>query len=284
MAELHSETIASFTDPPVAEVVTSLRFAPMSPQSFLGIASLWESAWAEQFPRFDLQGPYQVPVESFDKQRFGPPGIEFGFQAMPPLPRVWLTSASGTELLQIQADWFAANWRRDAVPGHPHAPTADYDRWHSRREAFVRNLQVLSDWLRQRGEEVAPVQCEVTYINHIRPIDGVFFSHSDAANVFRGIHPEGGEGCDPEQFAFNAQYVIPREDALPESRLHASVTPAYAGPGPEPSPILIFELTVRGAPSGDGDLLRFFDRGRRAIVQSFVQLTSDDARRAWGQE
>jgi uncharacterized protein (TIGR04255 family) len=276
------EPIASFRNPPVAEVVTAVKFAPMSSQSFFGLSQLWSEHWSSAFPSIEFQPPYGAPVESFDQAPR--PAFQFELQQGMVLPRVWASSDDGTQLVQIQHDWFAANWRRDAVPDGVVPHPATYDRWPARRKAFITNWQKLSAWLVSHGEAVIPTQCEVTYINHVRPIDGLWATHDEAGRLFNGIGlPTPAQGMSPELFNWRGQYLLRDADGSSVSRLHAGISAGYGGPGPEPVPLMLFELTVRGTPSGD-DLLTFFDRGRQAIVETFVQLTSPEAREAWGQE
>ncbi|MGN6610122.1 MAG: TIGR04255 family protein [Jatrophihabitans sp.] len=279
------DQIASFTDPPVVEVVTSVRFAPMPPLAYVKLGTLWESTWQSSFPTLEVQPAYAAPVEVFGRSPMAADIFNFSFGALQPasnFPRLWMISPSGNELLQVQQDWFAANWRKNATPGG--AAGAEYDRWTARRVAFAQHWQTLATWLHEHQAGMHPLQCEVTYINHIAPIEGIWSSHSDAANIFSGLRLAVHDSVALEQFGLRSQAIIPGEGDLPEARLHVSVSAAFAGPGPEPTPIIVLELTVRGAPQPDGDLVTFLDRGRRLIVQTFVQLTTDQIRQAWGQE
>jgi uncharacterized protein (TIGR04255 family) len=274
-----SGQIASFRSPPIAEVVTSVTFAPMPPYVFLSFGTFWQDRWAESFPNFELQPPYHAGEESFERLQVRQP-IEFGFQPTPPLPRVWVTSGAGTELMQVQSNWFAANWRRV----HADEP-GQYDRWPARRAAFVQRWGELSAWLSDHGHVPDTIQCEVTYINHIAPIDGLWTTHGEASKVVRTISSDiGTPGLMPEQAQFQLKQLIPDDDDLPPWRLHATLTPAFAGGSVDPRPILILELTARGAPGKGDRFLDTLDRARRVIVESFVNLTTPSAREAWGQE
>jgi uncharacterized protein (TIGR04255 family) len=272
------DVIASFGTPPVVEVVTSVRFAPMSPQNFLAVGSFWRDEWQADFPGFELQGPYEAPVEGFAGPI--PPGgrLSIGWQSLPPLPRVWMTSPGGQQVLQVQSDWFAANWRREGAGGE-----VEYDRWPARRAHFAERWEQFRRWLEANGESPIPNQCEVTYINHIRPVDGIWSSHADIDRIFPTLGLSNAVPARSEQVAWRSQHVVDAGDGVPSARLHVSVTPAFTGPGPEPAPIYVLELTVRGAPPEDGQFPTFGDRARRIIVESFIGITSGDLREAWGQ-
>jgi uncharacterized protein (TIGR04255 family) len=258
----------------------------MSIEIYLSLVSLRDESWAGMFPRLEQQARYEAPSENFGGPR--PPAFQFGFQAAPSLPRLWLISESGSELLQVQDNWFAANWRRGSAPGLDHGAGEVYDRWRARREAFARHWATFSEWIVRRGGSAAPDQYEVTYINHILPIDGVWSSHGDVSRVLPTVQIPSSAGTSPEQMTWRSQSLVPSADGTPEARLHISATPAYAArgaveTGSEPVPIVVLELTVRGAPPQGGDLMSVLDRGRRVIVETFVDITSSEARKAWGQ-
>lgn len=269
----------TFARPPVVEVVGSVAFAEMSAPSFLGLAELWRGAWSETFPSFDLRPRYAVPHESFASKVGGPGAVSVEMQAVPPFPRVWLTSADQQHLMQVQSDWFAVNWRRKDAAG-------DYDRWPARRAAFEARWAEFSEWLRVRGENTDPTQFEVTYINHIHPVQGVWATHQDISRVFPGLASNASGATTLEQLETRSQWLVPAAESvgLPEARLHVRAAPGFVGPGPEPAPIFVLELTVRGAPAPGGEFGTFGDRARSIIVESFMSLTADELHKAWGKQ
>jgi uncharacterized protein (TIGR04255 family) len=278
--------IVSFGSPPVAEVVTSIRFAPISIDIYLSLGLLRDESWIDEFPKLERQARYEMPTEVFGGHR--PPTFEFGLQAIPSLPRLWFVSDDGAELLQVQDNWFAANWRRRFAPGI-NGEGVDYDRWKARREAFARHWTTLAEWIISHGGSAAPDQYEVTYINHIVPIMGVWSSHSDISGVLPAVQAPSSPGTLPEQVIWNSRSLVPPADGMPEARLHISATPAFAPPGKatpetEPVPVIVLELTVRGEPPKSGDLMSVLDRGRKVIVEAFLAVTSDKARQAWEQK
>lgn len=272
------DVIADFATPPVVEVVTAVRFSPMRHETFLAFASHWRDAWKADFPGFELQGSYESPVERFSEVAPQAPTLSFEFPPVMVLPRVWISSADGQHLLQVQRDWFAANWRR-----HGGASEATYPHWPARRAEFEKRWGEFSGWLIAQGETLDAVQCEVTYINHIAPVAGIWTSHGDVERVLPGLSVGSELPARAEQAAWRSQYVVDAEGDLPQARLHVSLTPAFGGSS-EPKPIYVLELTVRGAPGPGGDFGKFGDRGRRVIVESFISMTSSELRDAWGQK
>ncbi len=92
----------------------------------------------------------------------------------PPPTRYWFLNDVGDELLQLQPNWIAANWRKVA-------PEAEYGRWGSRWNSFSRWVEIGESALTNGFLEHE--QVEVTYVNHIEPVD-VWDSHGDASRVF----------------------------------------------------------------------------------------------------
>jgi uncharacterized protein (TIGR04255 family) len=270
------EAIVSFDDPPVVEVVASVQFDGLSDASIFSVGAHWEQSLRDEFPNFSLQPPYEMPQELFQKPEA--PTLNLQFSVRPPLPRLWLSGQEGeqSELMQVQQDWFALNWRKVG-------PNAKYDRWPQRRAAFKSRWDAFFAWAASRGDVLTPKQFEVTYINHIRPIGGLWEQHSESSKVFAfGLPTEvGGYGL--EQSGWNADYLAPANVSAP-ARTHLSVKPGFtrSPDSPEPLPILIFEITARGPVPAADRLLECLDQGRNSIVRSFVAVTSDEAKTAWG--
>lgn len=268
------EAIATFDSPPVAEVVAAVRFSPMSLPAISSVGALWHESLRSRYPGFEAQAPYDAPEERFESRPVRH-GFGFRFSQHPPLPRFWLTDDTGHEVLQIQQDWFAANWRKVQ-------PSSEYERWPARREAFRANWELTSRWFRDRGERLTPNQCEVTYINHILPVEGLWSAHADAYKIMRNLGPLGTLPL--EQFSWQAQFLLPGSSGEPIGRVHASLKPVLRAA--DALPMVVLEITARGAPAGQSDahVLETLDLARNAVVRSFVAITSDEAQEAWGRK
>jgi uncharacterized protein (TIGR04255 family) len=271
--------LPSFTKPPVTEVVLGASFRTLDDLTLPLIGRLWAERLADHFPRSEEQPPYEPPIEVFDPGPTMPPfTLQFGSAF--PRPRVWFVSDEGDEVLQIQRDYFACNWRKV----HPEAA---YGRWGSRRESFSGWLKEFETFVEEHGVgKLDPVQCEVSYINHIEP-NNVWGDHSRISDVFTlAGDPEltGDEfALAFEQETINAQ-VLMVDHGQPFGRLHISVQPAFRRG--DNLPIYVLDLTARGAPLGDGvdGVLEFMEKGRIAIVRSFAALTTPAMHDQWGAE
>lgn len=269
--------IASFERPPVVEVVASVQFGGLSDAGIFSVGNYWRENLREEFPEFSLQAPYDVPEEKFHGPQ--PPSANLQFGGRPPLPRLWLSAQPGQpgDLVQIQQDWFALNWRKVL-------PHDRYDRWPQRRDAFERHWTALVAWAGRLGDRLSPRQFEVTYINHIVPIDGLWTGHDDVGVVFDGGPPRSVGDRRLEMAGWNADYRV-EVDGSPKARTHVSAQPGFRSvPGqPEPQPLVVLEVTCRGQVGSD-NVLTCLDLGRESVVNTFLSVTSAKAKKAWGME
>ena len=113
----------------------------------------------QEFPQAATQPPLGRILENE-----GPPDparVGLQIEDAPPPVRMWFLTEDGTQLIQIQRDRFAFNWRKlDTEKKYPH-----YDQV---RDDFVRQLEKFMDFLGEESLEAPnPDQVELTYVNHI---------------------------------------------------------------------------------------------------------------------
>jgi uncharacterized protein (TIGR04255 family) len=270
MAKTMTESIVSFSSPPVVEVVAGVAFDGLSPETSVLLAAFWKERLRSRFPILQQQPAYTPPDEQFPS---GGRALSFNLIAGPQPARLWAQSSDTHELLQLQPGWFACNWRKVQ-------PSDEYDRWGSRRAAFQHYFSELSEYLASEGTGRPKVrQCEVTYINHIRS-SRAWSSHGDFAKIFAGVQPSVTPAA-VEQISAQAQFILANDDGA-FGRLYTKILPAFDADGQ--SPLYVFELTARGAPRGDGidGALTFLDLGREAIDLTFLALTTTAMHAEWG--
>ena len=259
----------------MTEVLLSVNFEPLSGLNAVAVLELWQTHYKRSLPTVEEQPPYFAMVERFGRTA-RLPEVKFELAGGLPSPRYWFVDSSGTRLVQLQQDWLARNWRkRDASP--------DYPRYPSLRAPFTTDLETVSRFVVERGlGEIKPVQCEITYINHLRPGEG-WTDHGDLSRLLRVWRDPESEGVvsHPEQVGFAASYLFPSNDETPLGRLHVSLQPGYTRDAEEP--LYVLTLTARGQPlSGDLDgALGFLDIGHETIVTTFDLITTDEMHSIW---
>lgn len=272
------ESVHDFERPPVNEVVVGIQFAPL-PLTFVH-AGLFATKMQSVYPKQQVVPPLPAAVERFDGP--GPaPQTEFAFQlGTGPADewgggRVWLISPNETRLLQLQPDRLLVNWR--SRPG-----VTEYPRYGAVRQMFADAYAALRDFTnsQQLGEPL-PVQCEVSYFNHIQAPDGSF---ERPDRVFKWWSAASATDTElpgrPEALAFRHRRRLLTTSGEPYGRLFVNATPATL---PTRERVYQVELTVRGAPLGPGldGVQRFHDLSREVIVRTFTLMTTEEMHSVW---
>lgn len=266
----------TFRKPPVGEVSLAVSFEPLEGMSAIQIARLHERRFAGAgFSTLEEKPPVALPVEQFGRKALMP-DIRFELLEAPPAPRLWFINKSGTELVQLQRDFFARNWRR-------REEDLEYRRYPSVRQPFEDDLRFLAGFIETEGlGSLKPVQCELTYVNEIRPVAPVWADHGDLSAVVRIWNDQDLRTTLPkaEEARFEINVVMTEADE-PFGRLRISMQPAFRAA--DDSPVFLLTLTARGQPLGydlDG-VLRFMDFGHDWIVRTFRDLTTRAMHEIW---
>jgi uncharacterized protein (TIGR04255 family) len=262
----------NYRRPPVVEVVASAFFQELPPQAIAHLSSFWIDEASEAYPNLSLQPPYQAQIERFGAEAKHP-RFEFHIGRPADMPRLWFQSSTNEQLLQVQANWFACNWRKVA-------PEDRYGRWPSRRAEFEQWFGRLQRYLAARGMEPLQIQqCEVTYVNHV-PRGQTWSTHGELHKVLNYVQESQlPPGLASEQAGLTQQFLASGPSG-PSGRLRLSAQPAYRA---DDEPIWVLEFTARVLVREDRDVLMSLDEGRRWIVQAFHQFTTDEIRAEWGE-
>lgn len=270
MTAVPQRPLPDFATPPLSEVVLSVGFLDL-PTLHPGILGLfWAQHLRDVFPLVEVQPPYDMPIEPLALAPPEEPSVQM-LTGYPP-PRFWFRNALGTQLVQVQWNWFAFNWQNAGG-------TAEYPRYQIVEEHFITYLRLLSAYLEgQRIGDIGATQCEVTYINQI-PLTTAAPTIPDVV-LFAGS-TQGEFLGRPERTQFSASYLMSYEDE-PCGRLHISAQPTFRRA--DSSPIVTLNLTARGYPLGDGEegILKFLRLGREWVVRGFADVTAREMHGAWG--
>jgi uncharacterized protein (TIGR04255 family) len=270
--------LPDFERPPLDEVVLSIQFADLPFKNYhAGI--LWLKL-KDKYPKVEEQGPIAATFETYGVPQAAPeiPPLKF-LSASVPL-RYWFVSSDGTQLLQIQADRLVHNWRRKR-------PEDNYPRYEAVRDRFKAEIEEVAEFF--RANEIGEIkcnQCEVSYINIIDNVGG-----EDPIRELGRIFTVWSENYSNaelkhiEQGSISCSYLLGGEDGKePRGRLRVSVTPAMRAISP--TPVLRFDITVRGRPETDSmeSALKWLDAARIDVVQAFTALTRKEMHVQWGRK
>jgi uncharacterized protein (TIGR04255 family) len=270
-----SQPLPEFDSPPVVEVALSVQFESLATLRTPQIGLLWQ-LYRDRFPTTEEHTPLDSVIE-----RFGVPPTprvvaHFQMLSEPPVPRCWFLNMEGTELVQVQQDRFAHNWRKAG-------DNDTYPRYDRVRTTFENELRRFSEFLLNNKIGVlTPNQCEITYVNHIMSGDG-WKTHGELGAVITLFTPKYTDdfGPSPEDGRLSVRYTIPNDSGEPVGRLHVAVEPVYRSA--DDMPMLALTLTARGRPLTDDlhGVLSFLDLGREWVVRMFASITTPAMHKIW---
>jgi uncharacterized protein (TIGR04255 family) len=190
-------------------------------------------------------------------------------------PATWFLSARRDDLVQIQPDRFTRNWSK--VTG------ADYPSYAVLRPRFALEYEGFLAFLDDVGMgEPSVTQCELTYINPIKPND-VWSAPGDLPKVLSPWSGALSEGFlpNPDDVQIAVRYPIRDEDGSSRGRLNATLRPQRDATG---GPVLMFTLAARVTPAKTGQpgVLECFDLAHEWIVRGFTTMTTEPMHNEWG--
>jgi uncharacterized protein (TIGR04255 family) len=245
---------------------------------------LWER-FKSRFPRVEQQPRLPHVIER--KGNPGPPALLPSIailSATDLIPRVWMTSIDNTELIQVQTDRFLRNWRRYHNTAIPYPSYETFG-----RPGFVADFENFCAFARDQGLGDPEIdQCEMTYINHIRPC-GVWSEFADLGKVFKVWGPSypslGGSKADT--IGCRVRHELADDEGRFIGHLFVEADSGYLtapdAANDDLTPVLQFQLIVRGRPLGDGTagVMEFMDFAHRVIVKSFTEVTTTEMHTVW---
>ncbi len=269
-------SLPSFHRPPVTEVAAGVTFRSLERLTTTLMVEAWQKEFSSNFPKVQEHPAYVAPAENLDFPEL-PPKLTLSLELAPPsTPRFWFLNDEEDELLQLQRNWFACNWRKVR-------PNAAYSRWPSIRAAFEQQYGRFIAFCESRDIGSVDVeQTEVTYVNHIEP-GSAWDSLPHMDRVLRLIGTSDLEifPYEPEQTVMRVSYRI-RHSGVRGGRLHVSIEPGLRVT--DMQPLIALTLTARTIPlaGGSASVLESMDVAREWIVQCFAGITTAAAHEQWG--
>ena len=257
--------LPNYRRPPIDEVVIGLQFLPVPGLSEAHVGLFWQLV-RDDFPRADSQPRLEGPVEDLSGSFGG--GQPILIQSGGP-GRIWLTSEDESYLLQIQNTRFIQNWRlrEDAYPHFDELAERFWRYWNM----FERLLE------QETLGETFLQQLEVSYINWVQDLPMETFFTPAALPAVRT------PGLSPEDQNLAARFIARDTAGSAFARVYVQCQPAMRL---EPAGVIGSQVTLtfraplspaHGRPQIEGLL----DFARAAIVQTFTDLTTDQAHEAW---
>lgn len=256
------ERSPEFETPPVVETALGVRFLPIEGLSLSVHAGQLLRRYEGKFDRLELKPPIGTELQICIGQQAGAFNLPI---------RCWFVNADGSQLVQVQEDLFIRNWRATGEK-------VEYQHYASISPLFKRDWQLFNAFLAEEGLKRPNIwQCEVTYINHL--IRGREWKDlheiSRLFPIWRGIDLKAVFTA-LETATFSVSMKLPDENG----RIQFALQPGVRRDGQE---ILQLTVTALGKPTGDTDdaIYDWLDYGHLAVVNGFVQFTSEEAHKIW---
>jgi len=244
---------AKFAKSPLTEVICGVEFNATEFSS-VHFGLYWQTI-RNKFPNPPLDRP---PIGT----------IEF-LSILPNLRRVWFESEDRRQLIQLQANRFHYNWRRqDEEDQYPHFQEI-YPR-------FAQEWQDFQDWwINTESSPLQPIRYELSYINQIDQNFG-WNSVSDHQKIFRFFTERFDTlSLNPSRFDFNLELELKENKGKLSVRLHQGVKPN------DNLPVIILELTASTTDTNI-DNQTWFDLAHGSTVETFLSLITDEIKEEWG--
>ncbi|ELS32513.1 MULTISPECIES: TIGR04255 family protein [Pseudanabaena] len=245
---------AKFAKSPLTEVICGVEFNATEFSS-VHFGLYWQTI-RNKFPNPPLDRP---PIGT----------IEF-LSILPNLRRVWFESEDRRQLIQLQANRFHYNWRRqDEEDQYPHFQEI-YPR-------FAQEWQDFQDWwISTESSPLQPIRYELSYINQIDQAFG-WNSVSDHQKIFKFLANRFDDlSLKTRVFDFNLELELKENNGKLSVRLHQGVKPN------DNLPVIILELTASTIGINATDSQTWFDLAHKSTVETFLSLVTDEIKKEWG--
>ncbi len=255
--------LPSYKKPPVNEVICGMRFYPLDKLYIPHVGFLWDK-FRHEYPIIQ----HAPPVASSKGE------LLIDQASGIPMHRIWFINESDDQLIQFQFDRFYFNWRRRQN---------DYPRYDHVIKNFMNVLHKITDFFKEFDlGEIKPIECELSYINHISKGEG-WNTIDELPKIFTDFIWEQTK----QRFLPNPVNVVWKaEFPLPETKGHLIVNLKQAIRTEDKVPLFVLELKARGngKATSEKDILEWFNVAHEWIVRGFTDLTTPEIQTIWERE
>lgn len=261
--------LPKFDSPPVVETVLSAQFNRLPKFSAALVGWFWKAYLGEEWKDATDVPRIEDQFEKFTEDALWPVQT-FSFASVQVYePRVQITSADGSRMIQVQDSRFILNWRKQGD-----APYPSYAEIVTEFRTHFESFRIFVDETMHTSPDLN--QWEITYVNQI-PRGQVWTSVSDWSRILPQFNPPSLPiPAMMESRGGDWRFVLGEN----LGRLYVSVRHGKTKGADE---FIGVTLTARGPvdTNGELDLKDGLDFGHVAITKAFVGITSEEAQRTW---
>lgn len=269
-----------FDAPPVIETVLSAQFAPLPGYTDAHSGWFWKTYLSEKWTEAKAATLIDDSFERFGDERKWekPGGINIRQGINPDRLQIIRSEDEQDRMIQVQSSRFIYNWRRSPEKSET------YPSYDTLLPEFREKLEKFEAFTKDASlGDLDFNQWEVIYVNHI-PRGDLWDTFNDWPSIFPFLSfppTTGGEKHKLDALKNGWSFVI--GDNL--GRLHISIGLArQILPGNVAGPEMIeVKLIARGPIDKNRDINLYsgFDIGHDSIVNTFAEITSEEAHKYW---
>ena len=251
-----------YENPPLDETICSIHFDSIRELQAGHLGLLWQKLGSN----FTSTEDHNLLPSVSDE--------EMNYRALPPLPRVWFVHEDESEVIQMQSNRFAYNWRKirhdDKYPGYL-TFIENFEKYLSYFQEFLVN-QKLGDF--------TPRVYEIAYIDYILENEG-WKTISDLEKVFPNfISYKGQNTLPPNIMEINYQMVF----SLPDDSGQLQLSIRNARRISDNRHFLRVEFRAISN-QAYRERRKWFDSAHDVILDVFSKLVSDEIQeKYWGRK
>lgn len=262
----------AFANPPVWELGISVGFG-----SFLvNMYDIKEihGLFSDRFPRPEKQ-PNFAGLDPFPAPNSVPTVPQIIFQS-PGLSRWWFVSDTGNDLIQVQENFFARNWRRLTAPPE----SVSYPGFDAIFEEFRESISTLTSWSERNGNtSPPPAIAEVLYDNLI-PLDRKDGSPVKFSEVVKALKFDPPFKAGGMQLTW-LQYVDDDADESTPLDLQVEISRVSLTIPPTARQYAKLTFRARRPVSSWTAAFEFMSDAHAKLRDRLVELTTDECRATW---
>jgi uncharacterized protein (TIGR04255 family) len=250
--------LPKYTKPPVVEVAVSVTFRPLS--NFRSV----------HFGRFGSINPeYPNSEDQFPLVHT----LTFTPGPLPPLRRVLLITENNNFVIQLQADFFAHNWRKMR-------PDDQYPSFEEIRRHFLTKWDLFREFAeRERLGPIAVLSYDVVYINHL--FDDTIEPFAVGLGKYLsqiGVQNRGSGRFLPMPTAIQSELTYPILNERGTLRLSLRHGPRTS----DGKNVMQMDVAARVKAQEDGtDMIEALEIAHLWIVNGFTDATTEIAHSIW---
>ena len=253
-----------FVRPPIEEVVLSVLFESLAGFLAPHLGEIWQELKKEGFVNIAEQ-PLVLPTMEHFSNIGGESELHIG--NVPNLARIWFIHKDGDQIIQVQRDRFAFNWRKTKAeqnyPGFS-AILEKFEGFYNRFGETIQNMEVGT---------LTPLQYELTYIDQLMQGEG-WNNLEDMGkiyNLFMDSQSSDSFWSGAESMMLQASFPI----GDLHSRLYLTIGNRVSVSDQRQT--LQTDFTMRGFPqNAEHAMPAWFKWARDRIREKFVRMFTED--------